>query len=73
MRNCCVKICCNKYDNVENNLQVTDHILNVRSEIFTATKIEVIFWVVTSCSDVVGYHCFGGSCCLHLQGEVMKM
>jgi len=21
------------------------------------------------CSDVVGYHCFRGPCCLHLQGE----
>jgi hypothetical protein len=24
---------------------------------------------VTPCSDVVGYHRFGGPCCLHLQGE----
>jgi hypothetical protein len=22
------------------------------------------------CDVVVGYHCFGGPCCLHLQGEV---
>jgi hypothetical protein len=30
-----------------------------------------IFWVVTPCSVVVRYHCFGGPCCLHLQGEVV--
>jgi hypothetical protein len=30
----------------------------------------VVFWVMTPCSDVVGYHRFGGPCCLHLQGEV---
>jgi hypothetical protein len=29
-----------------------------------------VFWVVTQCIDVVGYQCFRGSCCLHLQGEV---
>jgi hypothetical protein len=27
-----------------------------------------IFWVVTSCSVVVGYQRLGGPCCLHLQG-----
>jgi hypothetical protein len=27
------------------------------------------FWVATGHSDVVGYHCFGGSCSLHLQDE----
>jgi hypothetical protein len=27
-----------------------------------------VFWVVTPCSDVVGYQRFGGTCCLHLQG-----
>jgi hypothetical protein len=31
---------------------------------------DVVFWVVMPCSDVVGYQCFGGPCCLHLQGEV---
>jgi hypothetical protein len=29
----------------------------------------VVFRAVTPCSDVVGYQCFGGPCCLHLQGE----
>jgi hypothetical protein len=35
-----------------------------------AMKIQVkVFSVVMLCS-VVGYKCFGGQCCLHLQGEV---
>jgi len=34
-------------------------------------KIHVMgLWVITPCSDVVGYHCFGGSCFPHLEGEV---
>jgi hypothetical protein len=42
-----------------------------RCEVFTAVKIHVqVFWVVTLCS-VVGYHCFGGPYCLHLEGEVL--
>jgi len=32
-----------------------------------------IFWVVTPCSIVVGYQCFGGLFCLHLKGEVNGM
>jgi len=33
-------------------------------------KIQVVvFWVVTPCSDVVGYQCSGGPSCLQLQGE----
>jgi len=28
-----------------------------------------VFWVVTQCRVVVGYHRFRGPCCLHLQGE----
>jgi hypothetical protein len=28
------------------------------------------FWVVMLCSTTVDNHCFGGLCCLHLQGEV---
>jgi hypothetical protein len=30
----------------------------------------IFFWLVTPCSDVVGYQYFGGPCCLHLQGAV---
>jgi hypothetical protein len=30
------------------------------------SKFEVVvFWVVTSCSDVVRCRCFAGACCLH--------
>jgi hypothetical protein len=41
-----------------------------RFEVFTAVKIQVyIFWVVTPCSAAVGYECFGGLYCLHVQGD----
>jgi len=30
----------------------------------------VVFWVITPCSDVVGYQRFGVPYCLHLLGEV---
>jgi len=34
-------------------------------------KIQVqVFWVVKTCSVVVGYQYFGGPSCCHLQGEV---
>jgi hypothetical protein len=40
-------------------------------EIFTAVKIHVsVFWVVTPCSDVVGYYNFGRPCCFHLHPSV---
>jgi hypothetical protein len=29
-----------------------------------------VFCIVTPCNVVVGYQCFRGPCCLHLQGEV---
>jgi len=29
----------------------------------------VVFWVITPCSDMVGYQCFEGHCCLYLQGK----
>jgi len=36
-----------------------------------AVNIQIkFFWVVTLCSVAVGYHCLGGPCCLHLQGQV---
>jgi hypothetical protein len=42
-----------------------------RSEVFRVAKIQVeVFWVVTLCSVMVGYHRFRGPCCFHLQGEV---
>jgi len=42
-------------------------------EVSKATKIHVIvYWVVTLCSDVVGYHRYGEPCCLRLQDEVKK-
>jgi hypothetical protein len=33
----------------------------------------VVFWKMTSCSDVDGYHCFGGLFCGHLQSEVIEV
>jgi hypothetical protein len=30
----------------------------------------MVFWVLMSCSDVVGYQHFGGPCYFQLQGEV---
>jgi hypothetical protein len=48
-------------------------VLEVGLKIFTAMKIYVmVVWVMTPCSDAVGYHYhpFRGSCCLHLEGEV---
>jgi hypothetical protein len=29
-----------------------------------------VFWDVSSCNVAVGYHCFGGPCCPHLQDEM---
>jgi hypothetical protein len=43
------------------------YIKKVRFEVLTAVKIQAeFFWVVPLCSVVVE---FGGTCCLHLQGE----
>jgi hypothetical protein len=42
----------------------------LRSEVFTAVKIQVeVFSVVTPCIFVVGYQHFGGLCHLHLHSE----
>jgi len=39
----------------------------VRFEVFTAVKIQVeFFWVVTLCSDAVGYQRFGSHCTLKM-------
>jgi len=41
-----------------------------RFDVFTTMKIQVVvYWVATPRSYVVGYLRFGGTCCLHLQGE----
>jgi hypothetical protein len=38
------------------------------TEIFTAAKIHiVVFWVMASCSNVVGFQRFGEPCCPCLQ------
>jgi hypothetical protein len=38
----------------------------VRLDVFMAMKIHVVvFWVVTLCSDMVGYQSFGRPCCFH--------
>jgi hypothetical protein len=43
---------------------------HMRFEVSTAVKIQTdVFWVVMSCTVVVGYQCFRGLCCLCLQGE----
>jgi hypothetical protein len=40
-------------------------------DIFRAVKFQVaVFWVVTPCSDVVGYQRFGGPYCLYFQGKM---
>jgi len=48
------------------NRSVNNRRINyVRFEVFKAVKIQVVvFWVVTPCSDVLGYRRFGGSYCL---------
>jgi peptidoglycan biosynthesis protein MviN/MurJ (putative lipid II flippase) len=39
-----------------------------RCEVFTPVKTQIkVFQVVIPCNVVVGYQCFGGPCCLHLQ------
>jgi hypothetical protein len=40
----------------------------VSFEVFMVVKIQNKFiWILTPCNVVVGYHCFRGSYCLHLQ------
>jgi len=39
-------------------------------EVFATVKIQVEIWFVKPCSVMVGYQCFGGSCFLHLHGEM---
>jgi len=41
----------------------------MRFEVFTSMKREyMVFWVVASCSMVVGCQYFRGQCCFCLQG-----
>jgi hypothetical protein len=41
----------------------------LRSEVFTAVNVLIlILWVATLCSHVDDYQCFGGPCCLCLEG-----
>jgi len=32
-------------------------------------SVEVVFWVMTQCSDMVGCQCFAVPCCLQLHPE----
>jgi len=32
-----------------------------------------VFWVLMPCTALVGYHCFRGPSCPHLQGKVGRM
>jgi len=41
---------------------------NTRFEVFMSKIHIMVFWVGILCSDV-GYQCFRGPWCLHLQGE----
>jgi len=43
-------------------------------QVFTAMMIQVaVFCVVIPCTDIAGYQRFGEPCCLHSQGENLKM
>jgi hypothetical protein len=44
--------------------------VTLRLDIFTVMNVEVlVFWIVMLCSDMIGYQRFGGTHCLHIQGE----
>jgi hypothetical protein len=49
---------------------VEEEKISMRFEVFVTVKIQVEIWVVTLHSIVVGYHCFRGPSCIHLQVEV---
>jgi hypothetical protein len=43
-------------------------------QVYMAIKIQVVFWVVTPCGDVLGYHRFVVPCCTLLQvGFTLKI
>jgi hypothetical protein len=57
-----------------NNKHQLKHLSCLWFEVFTPVKIQVeVFWVVTLCSNMVGYHLFRGPCCFHLKGEVYHL
>jgi len=46
---------------------------DVRSEVYMAMNIQaMVFWVVIPCSNVVGYHHFGGPSCLQLHSVMTQ-
>jgi len=52
------------------NLHIRD-LRNMIFEVSTVVNIQVeVYWVMTTCSAVLGHQRFGGTCCLHLQGEM---
>jgi hypothetical protein len=45
-----------------------------RRKVFMVMKNQVaVLWAVTPCNYDVAYQCFGGPCCLYLQGEVTRL
>jgi len=48
--------------------EISPNYSDVQTEnVFVVMKIHVmVFWVVTSCSVVVGYQSLGDPCCLHI-------
>jgi hypothetical protein len=51
------------------NFFISSVTVNFSNKTLVGIEVEV-FWVVTPCSVVVGYKCFGGPCCLRFQGDV---
>jgi len=61
-------LCYSEYQGILHRIQS----FTANFEAFTA-MFQVVFWVVTPCSVVVGYQRFRGSCCLHLLYFTLKM
>jgi hypothetical protein len=58
----------------ENQHQTSFRQFDASFEAFTAVMFQVtVFWVVATCSVMLGYQHFRGPCCPHLQGEVADM
>jgi hypothetical protein len=59
---------------LEADRDIVDNILVASFEAFAVVMFQVeVFSVVTPGSVVVGFQRFGGSYCLHLQGEMVGM